>query len=97
MDPNRPAYKIDASRPGSDVAMEMAAAMACGSIAFKNKGECKFECNLCEIKVLADWPNSLTHLVEHMNRKIDDPKNVFAAIIFPCLPAVDLPLFSFHI
>ncbi|KAK7093552.1 uncharacterized protein [Littorina saxatilis] len=37
MDPNRPAYKIDASNPGSDVAMDMAAAMACGSMAFKSK------------------------------------------------------------
>ena len=38
MDPNRPAFKIDASNPGSDVAMETAAAMACGSIAFQQKG-----------------------------------------------------------
>ncbi|KAK7093553.1 uncharacterized protein [Littorina saxatilis] len=37
MDQNRPAYKIDASSPGSDVSNEMAAAMACGSIAFKTK------------------------------------------------------------
>jgi len=37
MDPNRPAYKIDAAKPGSDVAMETAAAMACGSVAFKTK------------------------------------------------------------
>ncbi|XP_046564701.1 endoglucanase 4-like [Haliotis rubra] len=33
----RPAYKIDASKPGSDLAMETAAAMAAGSIAFKIK------------------------------------------------------------
>ncbi|XP_076451288.1 endoglucanase E-4-like [Babylonia areolata] len=34
MDPNRPAFKIDSAHPGSDVAMETAAAMACGSMAF---------------------------------------------------------------
>ncbi|XP_071109686.1 uncharacterized protein [Haliotis cracherodii] len=33
----RPSYKIDASKPGSDVAGETAAAMAAGSIAFKTK------------------------------------------------------------
>lgn len=38
MDPNRPAYKIDASKPGSDAAGETAAAMACGYLAFKTKG-----------------------------------------------------------
>jgi len=32
----RPAYKIDASKPGSDVAMETAAAMAAGYLAFKD-------------------------------------------------------------
>ena len=40
MDPNRQAFKIDADKPGSDVAMETAAAMACGSIAFKERGGC---------------------------------------------------------
>ncbi|ESO99345.1 hypothetical protein LOTGIDRAFT_158430 [Lottia gigantea] len=34
---NRPSFKIDASSPGSDVAMETAAAMAAGSIAFQTK------------------------------------------------------------
>ena len=38
MDPKRPAYKIDASKPGSDAAGETAAAMACGYLAFKTKG-----------------------------------------------------------
>ncbi|XP_046563047.1 endoglucanase 4-like [Haliotis rubra] len=33
----RPAFKIDASGPGSDLAMETAAAMAAGSMAFKKK------------------------------------------------------------
>ena len=33
---NRPAYKIDASRPGSDVAGDTAAAFAVGSMVFKN-------------------------------------------------------------
>lgn len=33
----RPAYKITASKPGSDVAMETAAAMAAGYLVFKNK------------------------------------------------------------
>nr|KAG5691509.1 hypothetical protein BaRGS_017722 [Batillaria attramentaria] len=37
MDDNRPAYKVDASHPGSDVADETAAAMACGYLAFKEK------------------------------------------------------------
>nr|KAG5691513.1 hypothetical protein BaRGS_017726 [Batillaria attramentaria] len=37
MDPDRPAYKVDAHHPGSDVANEMAAAMACGYIVFKDK------------------------------------------------------------
>jgi len=37
MDPNRAAFKVTASKPGSDVAMEMAAAMACGSVVFKSK------------------------------------------------------------
>jgi hypothetical protein len=35
---DRPAFKITASRPGSDVAAEYAAAMAAGSIVFKDKG-----------------------------------------------------------
>ncbi|KAK6177037.1 hypothetical protein SNE40_015225 [Patella caerulea] len=34
---NRPAFKVDASSPGSDVVMETAAAMAAGSIAFKDR------------------------------------------------------------
>ncbi len=34
----RPAEKIDASGPGSDLAMETASAMAAGYIAFKDKG-----------------------------------------------------------
>lgn len=38
MDQNRPAFKIDAAHPGSDVAGETAAAMACGYLAFKTKG-----------------------------------------------------------
>ncbi|XP_005111870.1 endoglucanase 4 [Aplysia californica] len=33
----RPSYKITASKPGSDVAMETAAAMSAGYLAFKNK------------------------------------------------------------
>nr|ATS91249.1 endo-beta-1,4-glucanase precursor [Lissachatina fulica] len=33
----RPAYKITASKPGTDVTMETAAAMAAGSLAFKDK------------------------------------------------------------
>ncbi|PVD35339.1 hypothetical protein C0Q70_02299 [Pomacea canaliculata] len=37
MNPKRPAYKIDALHPGSDVADETAAAMACGYLAFKDK------------------------------------------------------------
>lgn len=32
---NRPAYKVDAGHPGSDVAGDTAAAMAAGSIVFK--------------------------------------------------------------
>lgn len=39
----RPAFKIDASHPGSDVAMETAAAMAAGSLAFAEKGESSYE------------------------------------------------------
>jgi hypothetical protein len=35
---DRPAFKITASKPGSDVAGEYAAAMAIGSIVFKEKG-----------------------------------------------------------
>lgn len=35
----RPAFKIDASHPGSDVAMETAAAFAAGSLAFADKSE----------------------------------------------------------
>ncbi|KAG0568289.1 hypothetical protein M758_6G007900 [Ceratodon purpureus] len=35
MDTPRPAYKVDASRPGSDVAAETAAALAAASIAFR--------------------------------------------------------------
>ncbi len=35
---DRPAYKLDTSKPGSDLAAEMAAAMAAGSLAFQNKG-----------------------------------------------------------
>jgi len=38
MSMDRPAFKITASRPGSDVAAEYAAAMAAGSIVFKDKG-----------------------------------------------------------
>ena len=34
----RPAYKIDASNPGSDISMETAAAFAAGYMAFKDKG-----------------------------------------------------------
>lgn len=34
----RPAYKINAAKPGSDIAMETAAAMAAGYLAFKSKG-----------------------------------------------------------
>jgi hypothetical protein len=37
---DRPAFKITASKPGSDVAAEYAAAMAVGSIVFKYKGTC---------------------------------------------------------
>ena len=33
---NRPAFKITASRPGSDVAGDTAAAFAAGSIVFKD-------------------------------------------------------------
>ena len=36
---NRPAYKIDASRPGSDVSMETAAAFAAGYLVFKDRSE----------------------------------------------------------
>ena len=35
---HRPAYKITASKPGSDLAGETAAAMAAGYILFKNSG-----------------------------------------------------------
>lgn len=35
MDTPRTAYKVDASRPGSDVAAETAAALAAASIAFR--------------------------------------------------------------
>lgn len=35
---DRPSYKITASKPGSDAAGEYAAAMAVGSIVFKDKG-----------------------------------------------------------
>ena len=35
---DRPAFKITASKPGSDIAGEYAAAMAIGSIVFKEKG-----------------------------------------------------------
>lgn len=42
MDPNRPSFKIDAARPGSDVAGETAAAMTCGYLAFKTKGKICF-------------------------------------------------------
>ncbi|XP_046333795.2 endoglucanase E-4-like [Haliotis rufescens] len=37
MNQNRPTFKIDADNHGSDIAMEVAAAMAAGSIAFKQK------------------------------------------------------------
>ncbi|XP_025083452.1 uncharacterized protein LOC112557675 [Pomacea canaliculata] len=37
MDQNRKAYKVTAASPGSDVAGETAAAMACGAIAFQSK------------------------------------------------------------
>ncbi|XP_025082994.1 uncharacterized protein LOC112557393 isoform X1 [Pomacea canaliculata] len=37
MDQNRPAFKITASSPGSDVADETAAALTCGYLAFKTK------------------------------------------------------------
>jgi hypothetical protein len=39
---DRPAFKITASKPGSDVAAEYAAAMAVGSIVFKDKGICLY-------------------------------------------------------
>ncbi|XP_012935745.1 endoglucanase 4 [Aplysia californica] len=42
---SRPSYKITASNPGSDVAMETAAAMAAGYLAFKNK-DAHFASNL---------------------------------------------------
>ena len=35
---DRPAFKITATNPGSDVAAEYAAAMAVGSMVFKEKG-----------------------------------------------------------
>jgi len=35
---DRPAFKITASKPGSDVAAEYAAAMAVGSMVFKERG-----------------------------------------------------------
>lgn len=35
MDTSRTAYKTDASRPGSDIAAETAAALAAASIAFR--------------------------------------------------------------
>ena len=35
---DRPAYKVDSSSPGCDVAMETAAAFASGSMVFKNSG-----------------------------------------------------------
>lgn len=35
---DRPAFKITESKPGSDVAAEYAAAMAVGSMVFKEKG-----------------------------------------------------------
>ena len=34
----RPAFKVDSSNPGSDVAGEYAAAMAAGYLVFKEKG-----------------------------------------------------------
>jgi hypothetical protein len=39
---DRPAFKITASKPGSDVAAEYAAAMAVGSFVFKYKGICLY-------------------------------------------------------
>jgi len=39
---DRPAFKITASKPGSDVATEYAADMAVGSIVFKDKGICLY-------------------------------------------------------
>lgn len=36
---SRPAFKVDESNPGSDVAGETAAAMAAGSIAFSGVGQ----------------------------------------------------------
>lgn len=44
---SRPAYKIDTSAAGSDIAMETASAMAAGSIAFKDKGETYIMLHLC--------------------------------------------------
>jgi hypothetical protein len=38
MTTRQPAFKVDASKPGSDVAGEYAAAMAAGYLAFKDKG-----------------------------------------------------------
>ena len=35
---DRPAYKLNSTKPGSDLAGEMAAAMAAGSIAFRTTG-----------------------------------------------------------
>ncbi|XP_046333781.2 endoglucanase E-4-like [Haliotis rufescens] len=42
----RPSFKISASCPGSDIAMETAAAMAAGSIAFKQKGDTAYASTL---------------------------------------------------
>lgn len=36
---DRPAYKIDATHPGSDLAAETAAAFAASYLVFKNTGE----------------------------------------------------------
>ncbi len=38
MNMSRPAYKISTSKPGSDVASQVVAALAAGSMAFKDKG-----------------------------------------------------------
>ena len=39
MDPNRPAYKIDASNPGSELAAETAAALAAASMVYTQMGD----------------------------------------------------------
>jgi len=46
MTTERPVYYVTASRPGSDVAGETAAALAAGAVAFKDIGGKVWKCDL---------------------------------------------------